>query len=108
MNYLSEAMLMPLNMQVAGTKIVIAYQESKVLLLVQYSVLNPLLYKKVPLRGILNSRPNLQSIHSIRISRDGCALSALFLINPEKPDSLAVKTIPQTSRAIPAVLSANL
>jgi len=107
LQYDTEDLLTPQSLQVTGNKIVIAYQESKVLLLLQYSVLNPSSHKRVIMRKILNNRPNLQSIHSIRISRDGCSLSALFSVNPDKLESLATKMQPQTSRAIPAVLSAN-
>ena len=74
-----------MSMQISNHKIVISYCDSKALQLVEYSTLNPNNYRQIVIKNILNSYPHIKSTHSIRISKDGCSLAALFLINSDKP-----------------------
>lgn len=80
-------------------KIVISYHDSKVLQLVEYSLMNPKNYSKIIIKDILNSFPHIQYNYSIKISKDGCSLAALYSIYPDRPDSLYNST-PVTTKAL--------
>ena len=90
---------MPKSMEVSNHKIVVSYHDSKVLQLIEYSLLNPTNYKQIILKDILKYYPYINYNHSIHISKDGCSLAALFSVSPDKPESI-YNSSPVTTKAI--------
>jgi hypothetical protein len=95
---LMEEYCQPKSMELAGCRVVITYEESCVLQLLQFSLFNPQQHKQVVLSDIFDQLPFVRACHSVRISKDGCSLAALFLLDPQAqppahPPSLTSRVI---------------